>query len=463
MDGTHPVDGASFRDPSGHVFAIGERVLRTVTEIGRADYEFVRDGTLLSQLIAEGLVVSGQELNDLPGDPETQSSCYTLEHPRLPYISYPYEWPFEMLRSAALLHLDIQIRALDHGISLADASAYNVQFLGVDPIFIDYLSFRRYRPGEYWLGHRQFCEQFLNPLLLRSLLGIPHNSWYRGQLEGIPTEALARVLSLRHKLSLRVLMHVAAPARLQSSAKGDRPRAAPRRSFPQSGYRNMLSQLRNWIKRLHPADGRATTWQDYAASNTYAVAEADAKSDFVRAFISKVAPNLAIDLGCNSGEYSEVALDVGARRVIGFDFDQGALDAAYARARTKGLSLTPLYLDAANPSPAQGWCHRERQSFGDRGKADAVVALAFIHHLAIARNIPLDQVIAWIVGLAPNGVIEFVEKSDPTVRQMLALREDIFANYSREAFEAGLRRLAAIVTTQTVSDTGRTLYWFERT
>ena len=132
-------------------------------------------------------------------------------------------------------------------------------------------------------------------------------------------------------------------------------------------------------------------------------------------------------------------------------------------AADKGLNFLPLYQDSANPSPSQGWMCRERRSIEARGGAEAIIALAFEHHLAIGRNVPLEQLVMWLVGLAPKGIIEFVQKSDPTVQQLLALREDIFADYGMEAFEAQLRRRARVVAAQQVSRSGRMLYCYERT
>ena len=182
-----PADAGSYRDPSGRVFVLGDRVLRTVMPRAAADFEFVRSTGVLQSLIAEGSAIAEQQV-DPGGLPRSFNDArYVVQHPKLPFISYPYEWCFTALKRAALLHLDIQMRCLEQGVALSDASAYNVQFLGPKPIFIDSLSFRRYREDEFWLGHKQFCEQFLNPLLLRALLGVPHNAWYRGGLEGIPT------------------------------------------------------------------------------------------------------------------------------------------------------------------------------------------------------------------------------------------------------------------------------------
>jgi len=168
------------------------------------------------------------------------------------------------------------------------------------------------------------------------------------------------------------------------------------------------------------------------------------------------------DLGCNTGDYSALALKSGAQRAVGFDFDHGALDYAYERARRESLNFLPLHLDAANPSPEQGWLQAERQGLARRARGDAVLALAFVHHLAITRNIPLGGVLDWITGMAPRGVIEFVPKADPMVQRLLQLREDLFDDYEQENFKSLLAARGHIVKSQPVSSSGRTLYSYER-
>ena len=456
-------DGGSFRDPAGHVYEVGDRIYRSVHARALDDYTFLRDSGFLARAIEQGWIVGSRETRDGPAD---ANGALVLEHERIPFVSYPYEWSFPTLKAAALFHLDLQLAALDAGVALSDASAYNVQFVGVRPKFIDVLSLRRYRDGEFWLGHRQFCEQFLNPLLLRSELGIPFNPWYRGSLEGIPTADVARLLPKRKLLSWNILSHVFLQAKMQREAHGgartERAQGAMARRLPLAGLRGMLGQLRRWIARLAPADTGPTVWGSYADANTYAGEEATAKRDFVAAFAREVKPRLLWDLGCNTGAYSAAALGAGAQYVVGFDFDHGALERAYARAEAEKLDFLPLFLDAANPSPFQGWRGLERKSLQARASADAIVALAFEHHLAIGRNVPLPQVVSWLCELAPRGVIEFVRKEDPTIQQMLALREDIFPDYTQEAFEQLLRTNARIVRSQQVSSAGRTLYWYDR-
>ena len=57
----------------------------------------------------------------------------------LAYISYPWEWCFSQLQDAALTTLKIQQIALQYGMSLKDASAFNIQFHNGRPTLIDTL------------------------------------------------------------------------------------------------------------------------------------------------------------------------------------------------------------------------------------------------------------------------------------------------------------------------------------
>jgi ribosomal protein L11 methylase PrmA len=357
----------------------------------------------------------------------------------------------------------VHLRSLERGVTLSDASAFNIQFRGASPVFIDTLSFRPYREGEIWTAHRQFCDHFLNPLLLRALVGIPHNAWSRGSMDGIPVEHLAKALPFRAKLSWNVVKHVLLHSLFESMSAQSRPEGAVNQvRLPLAAFRRILTGLREWVARLEPKDRGKTIWRDYAEVNSYSSDEARAKARFVAEFAAATRPALLWDLGCNTGEYSKAALQAGARLSIGFDFDAGALERAYLRAKAERLELLPLHLDATNPSPSQGWAQNERKGMQERGPADAVLALAFVHHLAVAKNVPLDFVVEWIVGLARSGVIEFVQKHDPMVRELLRLRQDIFADYCQENFEHALRARARIHKVEQVSAAGRRLYWFER-
>lgn len=457
-------DAGSFRDRSGRVFLVDDRILRTVMPPAVDDFEFVRSTGLIDELVDAGRLVAETVIDDNPLGTEGDDARYILEHPRLPYVSWPYEWPFAALKAAALLQLDIHIAGLGRGVTLSDATAYNIQFVGARPVFIDALSFRRYVEGDFWTAHRQFCEQFLNPLLLRSLLGVPHNAWCRGALDGITAVELNDLLPMHRKFSWNVFTQVVMQARLQAGTQRDDAAIdrARERKLPLIGLQQMLHSMRKWIARLEPRGQRKTVWSDYAGDHSYESEEEANKRRFVAEFVSKTSPRMLWDLGCNTGDYSVVALESGADYVVGFDFDQDAVQTAFLRAAGDDLAFQPLLLDAVNPSPSQGWLQAERAGFGERANADAVVALALIHHLAIAKNLPLRDVIDWIVDLAPNGIIEFVQKTDPMVQQLLKLRDDIFDDYDQDNFERLLARHTRIVKSEQVSAEGRRLYWFSR-
>ncbi len=452
----HP---ASFRDPEAGVFIAGERVLRGLTAEAAARYDAVRATGVIDALEQEGLAVGSREARE----PPPAGFARMLEHETVAFVSHPYEWPFYLLKRAALLHLDVQQRALARDVALSDASAYNVQFRGVRPVFIDIGSFRPYLEGELWAAHRQFCEQFLNPLLLTARFGIPHHAWYRGSLEGIPTQALAAVWPASGWLSPRELVHGMLPARAERAgakhAHGsfDKIRRA---RMPKAGYAALLGQLRRWIAGLEPRGFDATQWADYSQARTYGAAELEAKRRVVAEFALRYRPAMLWDLGCNDGEFTQVALSNGARSAIGFDADPGALELACARGERARLEFLPLYQDATNPSPAQGWLGRERAALAGRPAPDAVMALAFEHHLALGRNLPLDQVVAFLLAIAPRGLVEFVPKTDTTVQRMLALKGDIFPHYSEEAFVNALGARARIVRSDALAG-GRKLFWFE--
>lgn len=458
---------ASFRDPGSRVYQRNGRIIRALSPAAAEEFRFLRDSGLVEKLTGQGRLIESIELDpkEFSFASRPEAPAIVLEHPRIPFVSYPYEWSFLALQSAALFHLDLQVDILEAGATLSDASAYNIQFQGARPIFIDVPSLRRYREGELWLAHRQFCEQFLNPLLLQAVTGVPYHAWYRGSLEGIPTGQLRRFLPWKSKLHWLVLAHVVLQDRLQQSAcriETAELRAAADHKLSRKAFAAILSQLRRWIERLRPVGAGTSKWSRYEFTRSYDDEAKSQKSACVAEFVQAVRPGMLWDLGCNAGEYSLLAARSGAGYVVGFDYDIGALDEAFRRSEHESAPFLPLFFDAANPSPSQGWRQREREGFHDRGSCDAVLALAFEHHLTIGRNIPIPEFLDWLLGLAPRGVVEFVDKADMTIQKMLAMRADIFEDYSLQNFEHALASRSRIVKKTSLRDSSRILYCYER-
>jgi ribosomal protein L11 methylase PrmA len=458
------IDPASFRDPDSQVVIADGRIFRLLSARGAENLDAIARCGLLDTLRQREWI---QPFEPAELDVTAVSAvkpAMVVEQKPIPFITYPYEWSFSLLQAAALLHLDIQIAALKQNFSLVDASAFNVQFIGPRPVFIDLTSFRPYREGEYWLGHQQFLNQFLNPLLLAAFVGVPFAPWFRGGIAGIPTSDLHRLIPFHRRLSWRMLTNVELPAffqrqALNKSKSGLDP--TKQRSFPRSAYEAMLTQLRDWIAAL-ALNAKVSPWSRYERQNTYSDEGHRQKREFVEKFISEYRPATVWDMGCNKGEYAELAIRSGANRVVGFDSDLEVLEASFRRAVHERLNFLPLCFDASNPSPNQGWAQTERKGIWERRNADMVLALAFLHHLVIGSTVPLRAAVAWLVDLAPRGIIEFVTKQDSTVREMLSTREDIFHDYTEQRFAQILLEKAKVVAERRIQNGSRILFAFEK-
>ena len=220
----------------------------------------------------------------------------------------------------------------------------------------------------------------------------------------------------------------------------------------------MLLKLKNFISKLE-LKKQITTWDKYSKQNTYSEDEDKKKIAAIEAFLNKNNKfKLLADLGCNDGKFSRLAIKNKVENVIGFDFDLNVLNRNYLHSKKNNENILPLYLDFTNPSSNLGWYDKERKSFIKRAKFDCIFALALIHHLVIAKNIPLTQVLKLLVSLAPTGIIEFVPKEDPTSQFMLSLKGDIFPDYNEDNFKKELSKIAKITKITTVSSTERRIY-----
>jgi ribosomal protein L11 methylase PrmA len=423
------------RNPVWHRLIDEARVVRTT----RADV----DRILVGQTTAHGRKVTD-----------------VLVHERVPYISYPYEWPVELLHRAALHHLDLHLDLLEAGFTLIDGSAYNVQFIGSRPVFIDIPSIRPYREGEYWHGYHQFSMQLLAPLLCDAVIGVSPHAWLRGSYDGIPLDAIWRCLPLRARCSWKIMLHIGLHQKLNQSKP---PIVSPTsKQLPRATLKWMLHNLRSLIEGLKPTRSHTSVWNSYTTGTSYSHGDASEKRTFIGEWMKAHRPKLLADIGCNDGEYSAHALHTGAEYVVGFDSDPGAMRKAVQRADTGGFQLLPLVVDFANPSPTQGWAQNERAGFLERAEFDGMIALALLHHLVIARNIPLPHVLKTLVGIAPKGIIEFVPKHDPQVRRLLSHRNDMFPDFSESSFRDTIGTLAHIDQEHVLRDGGRILVAYRR-
>jgi hypothetical protein len=446
----------SFRDPSGFVYTRDGILYRQINRSFREPFEAFLSSGLCDELARAGLLVSHEKVGlELSA---TEEAHAVIRPEIVDFISYPYEWCFGQLQDAANLTLDIQQRALAKGFTLRDSSAYNIQFHRGRPVLIDTLSLEPWEEGRAWGAYKQFCEQFLIPLTLMSQRDVRCGSLLRNYLDGIPLDLGSRLLPRRSWASPRSLIHIHLHAWAQGRyADSAVTSAAKGKTMSRKALLTLVESLRVAVGGLSwRASG--TEWADYTLDNNYSVAAAQAKRSRVVDHIRKTGAKTVWDLGANTGEYSRAAHEV-APLVISFDLDPAAVERNYRRVRLDDESgILPLIQDLTNPSPSQGWAGRERLSLAERGPADAVLALALIHHLAIGHNLPLERMAAYLSRLGRVLVIEFVPKTDTQARRLLLSRPDIFPSYTKEGFERAFARYFSIDAIDPVDDSERWLY-----
>jgi hypothetical protein len=450
---------ASFRDPNGFLFHHDGILYRQVNEKYHSNYELFMSSGLYEKLTSKKLLVKHTPAEVKAPQPEL---AYLVIQPELvPFISYPYEWSFSQLKSAALATLRIQKEAMQCGMTLKDASAYNIQFLAGKATFIDTLSFEKAIPGQPWVAYRQFCQHFLAPLALMARADVRLNQLFRIYIDGVPLDLASKLLPWRTRLNFGLMTHIHTHARVQQQYADSRDEVKQKTGqISAAGLAGLIDSLENTVRGLKwkPA---GTEWGEYYSATNYSNQAFQEKGKQVKDFLALTDPGQVWDLGANTGEFSKIACEAG-RQTISFDIDPAAVEKNYLTMKAeKNALMLPLVLDLTNPSAGIGWHNKERTSLAGRGPAETVMALAIIHHLAISNNVPLRDVADYFADLGRWLIIEFVPKSDSQVKRLLSSREDIFDHYTQTDFEDDFREFFELIKKENIQGTERTLYLYK--
>ena len=449
---------ASFRDPSGFLFTRDEVLYRQINRKYEQEYARLMESGLYDRLVKAGFLIPHVEVDQEPAEAELAHKIIQPE--RVPFISYPYEWSFGQLKEAALATLSIQRRAMKAGMSLKDASAYNMQFVRGKPTLIDTLSFELYKEGQPWVAYRQFCQHFLAPLALMALRDVRLNQLLRVYIDGVPLDLASGLLPSKTRINVGLLTHIHLHASAQKRFSGAdvKSRAA---TMSQQALTGLIESLDSTVRKLEWKPG-GTEWGNYYDITNYSDASFEHKKQLIKEWSARLKPSLVWDLGANKGVFSRVAGEGGAY-VVSSDIDPAAVEQNYRQMKEeKAQNLLPLLIDLTNPSPSLGWANEERDSFPARGPADLALALALIHHLAISNNVPLPQVADFFAHVGKWLIIEFVPKPDSQVQKLLVSREDIFPNYTREGFESAFGQRFKMAEAVSLRESERVLYLMER-
>lgn len=459
----------SFRDPAGSIFSSGSRVFRTVSDSGFPVLKEFLNSETGQSWVGSGRVVRSREVSpdQVPAVSEAAfSGAHLLEHDRIWFPSYAYEWPREMLFAAGDLTIELAEAVLAESFSLKDATPYNVLFEGPRPVFVDVLSFERRNPRDpTWLPYAQFLRMFVFPLLMGKEFGMAGDQIFVTRAAGLEPADVYAHCSWMKRLRPPILTEVSIPTWLNKRANQDGSKLyAPKRlADPEKAKFILVAQLRRLRKLLRRASALGpgdSVWSGYMNTLSYTGPEFEQKVDLVQSWLSDLGPRTVLDIGCNTGHFSAVAARSGAR-VVGIDIDPEVVGRAWRRAKAEGLDIQPLIVNLARPSPATGWRNAEYPSFLDRaaGSFEMVFMLAVLHHLLVTERIPLHDILNVAAGLTTRHVvIEYVSKDDPMFQRITRGREALHADFTQEAFELACQQRFTVIRKQAVKGNLRWLY-----
>lgn len=453
------LESSSFRDPSGFVFSKKGDIYRQINNVYKSNYDLLINSGLYKFLVDRKLLIPHYEVTVEPPDPQ---NCYkTIKPEEIKFISYPYEWSFSQLKDAALTTLEIQKKAMEFGLTLKDASAFNIQFKDGKPLLIDTLSFEKLEKGKPWAAYRQFCQHFLAPLALMAYKDLQLNKLFTVFLDGIPLQVASSLLPLKTIFNFPLLIHLHVHAKIQYKYADKTLQEYKEKEIRKTSLLGIIESLELAIKKLNlkPKD---TAWTNYYEDTNYSTEAFNQKKQVISDFLDDIKPKLVWDLGANVGLFSR---EVSKKNIytVAIDSDPACVEKNYLICLDKKeTNVLPLHIDLTNPSPDIGWQNNERLSLLKRGPADAVIALALIHHLAISNNLPFAKIADFFNQIGNNLIIEYVPKSDSQVQRIISGREEIFPNYSREKFEQEFMKYYQIIKVVQLINSERILYLMKR-
>lgn len=433
-------NSSSFRDTSGFIYTLDNILYRQINKYGAGDFEIFIQSGLYQLLLEKRYIIAHSEVSNKYAF--NDKAFKVLKPSIINFISYPYEWSFSMLKDAALLTLCIQKHALNYSMSLKDATAYNIQFYKGKPIFIDTLSFELFK-NTPWKAYGQFCRHFLAPLILASYVDIRLTDLLKNYIDGIPLDLVSKILPLKTRFNPNIFAHIYLHSK-SIKVHEDNPRNIKTLKMNKEMHLKLISGLESFINGLKWKP-KNTEWGDYYTFTNYTDESFDKKKEIVSRFINKINPQNLWDIGANNGLFSRIASDLGIE-TIAFDIDPIAIEKSYLKLKKDNEQhILPLICDLTNPIPPIGWANEERNGFMQRGKADCVMALALIHHLAISNNLPFEKIAEFLSRISNYLIIEFVPKEDSKVRILLATREDIFDRYDINNFKKEFEKYFKII------------------
>jgi ribosomal protein L11 methylase PrmA len=446
---------SSFRDPSGYIFTEEGVIKRAIFPIYFKQYNALTTSGFFDSLFKNKLLIPHSEIT------KTEDKI-VIQPDTIPFITYPYEWSFNMYKEAALLTLKLQKYSLEKGYSLKDATAFNVTFHDGKAIFIDTLSFDFYQENTPWRAYKQFITHFLGPLVLAHYHGAQSIKLMSNFIDGIPIKMLASMLPFKTKMNPFLYSNIHLLAKFEDKHNEDYKGESKASALSKKGQLNIIQSLYDYIKKLSLKEH--SEWGNYYDKTNYSTDAFVEKSAIIDTWIENVKAKTLIDVGGNDGTFVR-KINTKLEQALVCDIDNNAVDFNYkAIKENKESFITPFVLDVLNPSAAIGFQNKERDSFINRMKEfapDVTLALAVIHHMSLSGNVTFEMSAQFFASFSKHLVIEFPKRNDSWVQRLLNSKVDFkdhFDWYSMENFEEAYTTYFEVLEKKPIANSERVMY-----
>lgn len=448
-------ENSSFRDNKTSVFHFKNKIFRRIDIKENLDFKKFLESNFYKKnasKIVKTKILSKNEKKEY--NIVEDNNFEWLEHEKIEKLIYPYEQTFDQLKASAILFLDLYIDAIKNSYDIIDASAFNIQFNNSDPIFIDLGSFIELKKESKINWYKQFCENYLAPLLIKSKVKINFNDIYKGDIEGINLKLASKILPLSSWFNFGILINIHLQSYLNSRVSSSTTKKIKSKKILSTKQKILVaSNLKKMILKLKSS--KKSYWSNYSKINSYNDKTLNKKKELVSNFVKKEKIISLMDLGCNDGFFSDLCFSSGVNNITGVDYDLDSLNNAYLKFKDQKKNFFAIYQNFSNPSPGIGWNSKERKSFSERyeKKFDGVICLAFIHHICVGNNVPIELFIDYLTKFSDNILLEFVKKEDLMVKNLSENKDSVLKFYNLEIFKKNISKKYKIISENEVSET----------
>ena len=452
-------ESSSLRDPGGFLFYEKNVLYRLINKSYKENFDHFINSGLYKSLLDLKYIIHHHDT-----DISVQYENYKIIKPdKISFISYPYEWCFSQFKAAALLTLKIQHEAVKLGMTLKDATPYNVQFVNNNPLFIDTLSFEIKDSDDYsWAPLRQFIEMFLGPLILISHENIESNLILKNKINGIPLSEITKNLSLKTKIKPFIFFNILIANIL--SKKSSKETSSKKMNISKNQHLNIIESYISFIENLNLKKYK-TEWMNY--NNETEIEKGNYRLDkkkYLITFLSEVNAEVIWDVGANDGHYSRIVSDYYKRLVdiYSLDIDPICVEKNFELNIGTHQNINPLLFDIANPSTAIGWLNSERKNIFSRlPTPNLIIALALLHHV-LNLNIKLQDILSFFSKTTSHLIIEYISISDEKAQSIFQSRIETVEYPSKNTFETEISKFFKIIKSEELLENKRYLYLLKK-